>query len=86
MSLTLGKHFHLVSSNKVARKLFLCRKCNKQCKPKDFRPYRKNKGIPVYIATAYKCDNCNESFITNAVLNQIQKLTLRDNYNSLTEE
>ncbi len=81
----LHKHFHIIGPHKVARKLFLCRQCNKTCIPSDFRPYMKEKGNPVQIATSYTCNNCAKKFVTNEVLNKQRKLTIRDNYNSLTD-
>ena len=85
MTLKIGRHFYLIAPNRIARNLFLCRLCNIKCEPQEFRPYRKNKDVPVYIATSYICKSCNESFITNEVLNRQQRPTVRSNYNSLTD-
>ena len=69
MSIPITKHYIVVSDKHIARKLFLCRQCNKPCIPKDF----KEMNSKWFIATAYVCDRCNVKFITNEVLRQKTK-------------
>lgn len=84
MSITVGKHYHVISKNSVARKLFLCRECGGRCVPLDFKPYaKKSSGESVSIATSYRCNPCNRKFVTSPELNSSRRARVSDTYETL---
>ena len=61
----LNKHYSYFSSTHIARKLFLCHRCDSKCKAAEYRIFTHFGGKNIYIATAYDCSICGLRFITN---------------------
>lgn len=58
--MVLNRHYICHDNKHIHRKLFLCRECNKKCKPVDYVPFNGNKYL--LIAQSYGCRDCSVKY------------------------